>query len=180
MHTPLHTAGRFALAVSGLVVAGSLAVGSPAFAVVDLAPNAVLTSTSGCDGDTFELDVTLSNPGGGASATFVVDAGTGKSAYDNLPVQVAADDEDVWNFAFVEDFAGYVHITSQDADPAIDFLFEITPDCVPDDEVTTTEVVQIIPTGLPETGSTKTPAAALALGLLVAGGWMIRLARRAH
>ena len=181
----------------------TLAIGGPAFAANEFPPNAVLTANSGCEGDTFHLHTTLSNPTvNQATAVFMATAtnvndGAGPVTFD---VSFSVDPNNVreLDWLFVEGVPGSVHITSSDGNPAINYLFEVTPDCVP--EVTTTVATtvpvttvpaaipatpttvpaQLVPTALPETGSSNSTAATLAFGLLGVGILMLRFTRRAN
>ena len=186
MHSLHQNSRRLAFTIFGCVVAGTAALTTPAAAVVDIAPNATVTATSGCEGDLFYLHTTMSNPGGFSDAHFVLTA-QGPATYNGIGIDIAPDDDRVDNWKFFEGIPGFVHITSDDHDPAIDFYFEFTPDCVPD-ETTPTTVGETIPTttvflsggGLPSTGSSSPRTALVALGLLGVGLGLIGFVRSAH
>ena len=175
---------RSGFTIIGCVMAGTAALTTPAAAVVDFAPNATVTATSGCVGDVFHLHTTMSNPGGGADAHFEL-TGPGNPGYYIFPVVIAPNGQRVDDWTFPEGVSTFVKISSDDHDPAIDFYFKVTPDCVPDDTTPTT-VDETIPEttvvgsggGLPSTGSTSPQVALVAFGLLGAGIGITRFARR--
>ena len=94
---------------------------------------------------------------------------------------------------------GSVHITSDDHDPAIDFLFEVTPDCVAENPTTTAALNSAVPTTptvatptvttptrvgsaggeLPATGGANWFVASLAAVLVACGLVLSRATRRA-
>ncbi len=187
---------------AGATLLTTLSVGAPAFATNEFPPNAVLTATSGCEGDVFHLHATLSNPGGLDTAHFVLNSAGGKYLYEGFGVNIDANISETYDWEFFESVPGTVHITSSDGNPAIDFNFAITPDCVP--EVTTTVVTtipestipattipattipaptttavgQFAPTALPATGSSSPSTGVLAFGLLGVGILLLRFTRR--
>jgi len=148
-----------------------------------------VTATSGCEGDTFHLHTTMSNPGGLDTANFVV---TGVDVLGPITVNKAvgvapnATSDNDWKF--IEGVAGTVHITSSDHNPVVDYVFTITPDCVPDATTTTTipatvpetTVVAFVPDSLPSTGSSSPILVALAAGLLGVGILMRRVTRQTN
>jgi len=170
---------------AGVAVLATLAIGAPAFAVDEFPPNAVVTATSGCEGDTFWLRTIMSNPGGLSSAHFVVTAIDVKGPITiDVGVDIAPNESrlDIWNF--FEGVKGTVHITSDGQVPVIDYVFEIAPDCVPEvvvtEETTTTVAEVLVPTELPTTGSSSPVTAAFAVGLLGVGILMLRVTRRTN
>lgn len=184
----LHNSSRrHVVTVAGLVLLTTATLSQPASAVVSIAPNATVTATSGCEGDRMHIHTTMSNPGGGAPAHFVV---TGVDVAGpitiNEGVDVAPDGSQSNDWLLFEGVPGSVHITSDDHDPAIDFFIQVTPDCVPDETVPET-VLETIPDttvvdssggGLPSTGSTSPETTLLAAALLIAGAWLVRVVRR--
>lgn len=94
---------------------------------------------------------------------------------------------------------GSVHITSDDHDPAIDFFFEVTPDCVAENPTTTVALNSAVPTTptvatptvttptrvgsaggeLPATGGANWFVASLAAVLVACGLVLSRATRRA-
>jgi len=187
---------------AGVALLTTLAFGAPAFAVNEFPPNAAVTATSGCEGDTFYLHTTMSNTGGLSSAHFVLTA-AGPATYNGVGIDIAPNDSRVDNWKFFEGVPGFVHITSSDNTPAVDYYFEVTPDCVPEVTTTvattipattipattipattvpaptTTAVAQFVPTALPSTGSSSPTTGLLAFGLLGAGILLVRFTRRA-
>lgn len=180
---------RHLLAIVGVALASTAALSAPAAAVIDV--NATIVATSGCEADgQFHLHTTLGNTGAFGSAHFVI---TGVDIYGPITIDLGVDvsanttRDDDWKF--FEGVPGSVHITSTDAQPAIDFLFEVTPDCVPDETgpVDSAPVDTAVDSGaggvpsdggLPSTGSSNTPMAAVALALLAAGVGLVRVVRR--
>ena len=192
---------------AGVALLTTLAFGAPAFAVNEFPPNAVVTATSGCESETFYLHTTMSNPGGLSSAHFVLTA-AGPATYNGIGIDIAPNDSRVDNWKFFEGVPGFVHITSSDNNPAVDYYFEITPDCVPEvtttvattipattipattipattipattiPATTTTAAAQFVPAALPATGSSSPMTGVLAFGLLGIGVLMVRFTRRA-
>ncbi|MCY7298775.1 MAG: LPXTG cell wall anchor domain-containing protein [Ilumatobacteraceae bacterium] len=193
---------------AGVALLTTLAIGAPAFAVNEFPPQAVVTATSGCEGDLFYLHTTMSNPAGLSSAHFVLTA-AGPATYNGVGIDIAPNDSRVDNWKFFEGVPGFVHITSIDNTPAVDYYFEVTPDCVPEvittipattipattipattipattipattiPAPTTTVVAQFVPTALPATGSSSPTTGLLAFGLLGIGILMLRFTRRA-
>lgn len=169
----------------------TLAVGAPAFATNEFPPYATVTATSGCEGDTFHLHTSMSNPGGLDTANFVV-TGVNVSGPLNVNKSVAvapnATSDDDWVFS--EGVPGTVHITSSDNTPVVDYSFTITPDCVPDATTTTVPATTIpaptttigvfAPDSLPSTGSSSPILVALAAGLLGVGVLMRRITRQTN
>lgn len=185
---------RHLLAIVGVALASTAALSAPVSAVIDV--NATIVATSGCEADgQFHLHTTLGNTGAFGSAHFVV---TAVDVYGPITIDLGVDvsanttRDDDWRF--FEGVPGSVHITSTDAVQAIDFLFEVTPDCVPDETVPVDSVpVDSVPVdtavdsgaggvpsagGLPSTGSSNAPMAAVALALLAAGVGLVRVVRR--
>ena len=177
---------------ASLGLAGVLATASPAAAVVSIAPNATVTATSGCEGGDFYLHTTMSNPDAGASAHFVLTV-DGPATYNGVGIDLAPNVERVDHWKFFDDIPNFVHITSDDHDPAIDFLFAITPNCqpdetvpdetvpmdtVPDETVPLDTIVDSGGGGLPSTGSSDAPMAVAAIALLAAGVGLVRVVRR--
>ncbi len=190
---------------AGAAILTTCAVGAPAFATNEFPPKATVTATSGCEGDTFHLHTTMGNVGGMDTANFVVTATDVKGPITvNSPVDVAIDGVHDNDWTFFEGVAGSVHITSDDNSPVVDYLFEITPDCVPEVVTTiptttipdttipattipessipvpTTSVAVFVPKALPSTGSSSPTLAALAAGLFGVGILMRRVTRRTN
>ena len=186
---------------AGVALLTTLAIGAPAFAVNEFPPKAVVTATSGCEGDLFYLHTTMSNPAGLSFAHFVLTA-AGPATYNGVGIDIAPNDSQVDNWKFFEGVPGFVHITSSDNTPAVDYYFEVTPDCVPEVITTipattipattipattipaptipaTTAVAQFVPTALPATGSSSPTTGLLAFGMLGIGILMLRFTRRA-
>jgi len=183
---------------AGAALLTTFAIGAPAFAVNEFPPKATLTATSGCEGDTFHLHTTMSNPAGLSTARFVLTANDSSSAYSGVNVDIAPNDTRVDDWKFAEGQPGSVRITSTDNVPAIDYLFEVTPDCVPEvittipattipattipattvAAPTTTVAAQFVPSALPQTGSSSPITAAFAFGLLGVGILLRRVTRR--
>jgi len=197
------TPRRLGFAAASFLLA-SLAVSAPAFAVNEFPPNATVTATSGCEGGVFHLHTTMSNPGGLDTAHFVVTAVDVKGPITiGVGVDIVMDGSRADDWQFFEGVSGSVHITSDDNTPAVDYYFEITPDCVPEVTTTvattipattipattipattvpaptTTAAAQFVPTALPATGSSSPLTAVLAFGLLGVGILMLRFTRRA-
>ena len=143
------TPPRLALA-AGVALFSTLAIAAPALAVDEFPPNAAVAATSGCEGGIFHLHTTMSNLGGLDTAHFVVTAVDVKGPITiGVGVDLAPNDSRVDDWQMFEGVTGSVHITSADNTPAVDFFFEITPDCVP--EVTTTVATTIPATTIPAT-----------------------------
>ena len=194
---------RFGFAAAGFALLTTLAVSAPAFAVNEFPPNAVVTASSGCEGETFYLHTTMSNPGGLSSAHFILTAAGGTASYNGIGIDIAPNDSRVDNWIFLEGQTGFVHITSSDHNPFVDYSFEVTPDCVAEVTTTvattippttvpattipattipaptTTVAAQLVPTALPVTGSSDSATGVMAFGLLGIGILMLRFTRRA-
>ena len=190
---------------AGAALLTTFAMGTPVFATNEFPPYATVTATSGCEGDTFHLHTSMSNPGGLDVANFVV---TATDVYGpitvNKAVDVAPNETSNNDWKFFEGVSGTVHITSDDNSPVVDYLFEITPDCVPEVVTTiptttipdttipattipessipvpTTSVAVFVPKALPSTGSSSPTLAALAAGLFGVGILMRRVTRRTN
>ncbi len=190
---------------AGAALLTTFAMGTPVFATNEFPPYATVTATSGCEGDTFHLHTSMSNPGGLDVANFVV---TATDVYGpitvNKAVDVAPNETSNNDWKFFEGVSGTVHITSDDNNPVVDYVFTITPDCVP--EVTTTipattipattmpattmpattipapatTVAVFAPDSLPSTGSSSPILVALAAGLLGVGILMRRATRQTN
>lgn len=177
------------LASIGFSVAASFALGAaPASATNEFpGPNAMIATSSSCDGSTFVYNFTLSNPGGVGTAHFIVDAAD-QSYGLTTGLDVAPNEEKAISLHIWQGKVGHVYVTSSDANPAIDFAVNLTNECPPD-PTTTTEaptttlppaVTTIVESGgkLPETGSTSGGTIAAAFGALLAGYTLVRMARR--